>query len=254
MGRATVPSTEPKAPLPTELVACADLHLFHKNPHKGNVGKIMESLAEPTGQYRAIVVNRGTLTGRPAEVLAGNHTLMAARRLGWAQISVSWVDVDDVAAAKIVAGDNRNAQLGTDDPRLLAELLGGLPSLVGTGYGNDDLDDLLVSLERAAPPGEQAPDGVISVGPEQTNESQAGVNKYSDEQHNNWANSGRRIISLDMPVGQFVWAQEKLQQLGGEFEVDSNTAVVLRLIADATEEPVPLAPVHTPTPLPAEAL
>ncbi|WP_233717036.1 hypothetical protein [Mycolicibacterium vinylchloridicum] len=45
---------------------------------------IAESLSQSYGQYRTIVVNKGTLTGRPNEVLAGDHTLMAASqaRLG----------------------------------------------------------------------------------------------------------------------------------------------------------------------------
>jgi ParB-like chromosome segregation protein Spo0J len=64
------------------------------------------------GQYRPIVVNVGTHTGRPLEVLAGNHTLQAAMSLGWEQIEATTVDVDDEDAAQIVLADNRLADLG----------------------------------------------------------------------------------------------------------------------------------------------
>jgi ParB-like chromosome segregation protein Spo0J len=99
------------------------------------------------GQYRPIVVNRGTHTGRPSEVLAGNHTLIAARDLGWEHIAVVWVDKDDDGAARVVAADNRTADLGSYDERLLAELLTDLPDLDGTGYDPGDLDALVALLE-----------------------------------------------------------------------------------------------------------
>ncbi|MDX3097732.1 hypothetical protein PV417_24845 [Streptomyces sp. ME19-03-3] len=42
----------------------------HPNPRTGDVDAIAESL-RVNGRYKAIVVNRGTHTGRPNEVLAG---------------------------------------------------------------------------------------------------------------------------------------------------------------------------------------
>ena len=38
------------------------------------------------------------------EVLAGNHTLIAARELGWEEIDVSFVEVDTDRAKRIVFG------------------------------------------------------------------------------------------------------------------------------------------------------
>lgn len=125
----------------TTTTATADLNTHHRNPRRGDVKIIAESL-DKNGQYRAIVVNRGTLTGRPNEVLAGNHTLLAARELGWATIEATFVDVDvdDDAATRIVLADNRTADRGTYDHESLMELLNDLPDLVGTGYTADDLD------------------------------------------------------------------------------------------------------------------
>ncbi|GAB3467179.1 hypothetical protein [Actinophytocola sediminis] len=123
----------------------ASLRTYHRNPRQGDVTAIRQSLMA-NGQYRPLVANRGTHTGREREVLAGNHTLKAARDAGWGEVAVSWVDVDDDQAARIVAADNRTADLGGYDERLLAELLGELPDLTGTGYTEDDLDRLVRDL------------------------------------------------------------------------------------------------------------
>lgn len=119
-----------------------ELTPYHRNPRRGDVEAITRSL-EINGQYRPIVVNLGTRTTRPLEVLAGNHTLAAAKALGWAQIDAVTVDVDDMEAARIVAADNRTADLGGYDNDLLIELLGELEGLDGTGYTQDDIDSLL---------------------------------------------------------------------------------------------------------------
>ena len=119
----------------------AELRTYHRNPRVGNVDRIAESL-RVNGQYRPVVVNAGTHTGRANEVLAGNHTVKAARDLGWEHVAVVTVDVDDDQCARIVAADNRTADLGSYDDRLLAELLSELPNLDGTGYDPGDLDAL----------------------------------------------------------------------------------------------------------------
>lgn len=119
-----------------------ELAPYHRNPRRGDVDAIAASLRR-NGQYRPIVVNLGTHTGRPLEVLAGNHTLAAARQLGWDRIAATTVDVDDHQAARIVAADNRTADLGGYDDDVLLELLQELPDLEGTGYNDDNLTRLL---------------------------------------------------------------------------------------------------------------
>lgn len=128
------------APAPVDQLAT-----YHRNPRRGNVAAIAASLAR-LGQYRPIVVNRGTTTGRPNEVLAGNHTLIAARELGWEQVDAVWVDVDDEHAARIVAADNKTADLGGYDTAALLDLLSTLPDLEGTGYDDHDLQALLADV------------------------------------------------------------------------------------------------------------
>ena len=143
-------------PKPAELEVThyptSDLRMFHRNPRIGDIERIKQSLTV-NGQYKPIVVNTGTHTGRPTEVLAGNHTLKAARDLGWNTIAAVTVDVDDDQCVRIVAADNRTSDLGTYDDRLLLELLADLDTLDGTGYDPGDIAE----LERALQPDEVPP-------------------------------------------------------------------------------------------------
>jgi ParB-like chromosome segregation protein Spo0J len=116
-----------------QTVAIAELREFPNNPRRGDVDLIMESLGYH-GQYRPIVANR-----RTKEVLAGWHTLMAARKLGWQNIQVTWIDVDPVTAKRIVLADNRMSDLASYDDTALLDLLMMLNDLEGTGFNKDDL-------------------------------------------------------------------------------------------------------------------
>lgn len=134
-----------------------ELQQYHRNPRRGDVKAIAESL-RVRGQYRPIVVNVGSLTGRPNEILAGNHTWLAAESLGWETIQATTVDVDDAEAAQIVAADNRLADLGGYDDAALAEVLQLAGDLAGTGFTDSDLASLLRDLEE--PVGLTEPDDV----------------------------------------------------------------------------------------------
>lgn len=130
------------APTLAELVVPIEsVRAYERNPRRGDLPAIKRSL-EVNGQYRPVVVNR-----RTGEVLAGNHTWLAAVELGWEGIAATFVDVDEEQAKRIVLADNRTAQLGGFDDRELAELLASLPELDGTGFGSEDVAVLLASLE-----------------------------------------------------------------------------------------------------------
>jgi DNA modification methylase len=117
------------------------LNHYPRNPRRGDVETIKRSL-ERNGQYRPIVVNV-----RTREVLAGNHTLKAARELGWPQIAVTFVDVDDEQAARIALVDNRANDLAGYDDAELARLLESFDGdLDATGFNPGDLDQLLADL------------------------------------------------------------------------------------------------------------
>ena len=120
-----------------DLIDIRSLKPHPANARRGDVEGIMDSLAR-FGQYRPIVVNRRTM-----HILAGNHTWQAARKLGWKQISVTWVDCDDQMERRILVVDNRSADLATyDDAMLLGILLELGTDLEGTGFSLDDVDAL----------------------------------------------------------------------------------------------------------------
>jgi len=112
-----------------------------RNIRQGDVGAICQSL-ESHGQYRPIVVQRST-----GHVLAGNHTLAAARSLGWSQIAATYVECDDEHALRILIVDNRANDLATYDDTALSDLLQELAAtdlgLDGTLFDGDALDTLI---------------------------------------------------------------------------------------------------------------
>ena len=124
-------------------VAVDELMLFPGNPRRGSVKGIADSLRRH-GQLRPAVVNR-----RNNQVLVGNHMLRAARSLGWGEIAVIWVDLDDDAARRLVLLDNRLSDVATYDVDQLLAMLSSVDDLEGTGYEQTDLDELLDGL---APP------------------------------------------------------------------------------------------------------
>jgi ParB-like chromosome segregation protein Spo0J len=123
----------------SEAVPVEKLTPYPGNARQGDIGMISESL-RVNGQFRPIVVNRPT-----GQILVGNHTYAAAVALGWSEVAVTFVDVDEDEARRIVLVDNRTADLGTYDDEQLTDLLSSLSrDLTGTGYTLDDLDELLL--------------------------------------------------------------------------------------------------------------
>lgn len=126
------------------LVDVGNLAAFAGNPRRGSVSLIMDSLKE-NGQYRPLVVRKSTM-----EVLAGNHTLLAAKKLGWKKVAVTYVDVDENEAKKIVLADNRTNDMATYDTTLLANILDSIPDPIGTGFDDSDVKAILASIEDDA--------------------------------------------------------------------------------------------------------
>ncbi|MGW5267231.1 hypothetical protein ACWEQ4_01135 [Rhodococcus sp. NPDC003994] len=241
-----------------DLVATSEkvstLKFYKDNPRKGDVAVIAESLAS-IGQYRPIVVNIGTHTGRKNEVLAGNHTLKAAKKLGWEHIQVVHVDVDEEGATRIVLADNKTADLGGYDDAILTNLLVDLPDLAGTGYTVDDLDDLLADArdaaeaaakEAAAAAGGDEPVEKGKPEPKYDEDDSGMLNRKSlDEKLEGYAQSDSRSVILSYVGDQYVWVVEKLTEIGDALDTDSNAGTVLALIAAHTGEQPP-APTAAP--------
>jgi len=128
-----------------EAVETGALIAHPKNPRQGDVGAIAESIKE-NGWYGTIVVQQGTNF-----ILAGNHRWQAAKQLGMERVPVTYVDVDDETALRILLADNRTSDLASHDDNVLAELLKDLSfqtdkGLAGTGWDSDSLDNLLAML------------------------------------------------------------------------------------------------------------
>jgi ParB-like chromosome segregation protein Spo0J len=113
-----------------------DLKPYPINPRRGNVKAIQESLSI-NGQYRPIVVQQNTNI-----ILAGNHTWLAAKNLGWKEIAVTFIDCDEKSAKKIVLADNRMGDLGSFNDEAIKEILDDLDSWIGTGYTIEEFDKI----------------------------------------------------------------------------------------------------------------
>lgn len=141
-------------------VPVASLKPYGRNPRRGDLQAIVDSLSAH-GQYKPILARTGT-----HEVLAGNHTLAAAKELGWDQIAATWITCDDDTAARIVLIDNRTSDLGDYHDEQLLQILDNLhqtdEGLEGTGYdeafmnsladllNDDELEDPVTSASESA--------------------------------------------------------------------------------------------------------
>ena len=125
-----------------------------ENYNIGDVELIAESL-RVNKMYKPLIYQRST-----GHVLAGNHTLKAARKLGWETVAAIGIEPDADTARKILAIDNQSAKRSTFDEAALLDLLQAVPDLEATGFSDDDLEDLLASQEEPIelPPAETKAD------------------------------------------------------------------------------------------------
>lgn len=126
------------AALEPRLVPVRDIVVHPRNPRRGQVDLIAESLNR-FGQLRPILVNGN-------RIIARNHTYKAAVQLGWTHVAIVRLNFDsDAEAVAYLLADNRLAELGDYDPAREIELLEELEASGqwdGTGYDADALDDL----------------------------------------------------------------------------------------------------------------
>lgn len=129
-----------------ELVPVVKLKEHPRNPNRGNVAKIVESI-KANGFFGACIVQTST-----NYILAGNHRFRGAKQAGLTEVPVIWVDCDDATAHRIILADNQTTRQGKDDPESLLSLLQDVQressSLLGTGYDDGVVDKLLKQLSR----------------------------------------------------------------------------------------------------------
>lgn len=115
-----------------------------ENPRRGDDESVAESV-DTWGFFGAILVQRST-----GHVIAGNTRLRVAQQAGSAHVPAFVLDVDDDTARGILLADNRMSDLATYDEGLLVAALQAMGGdLTGTGYTEDDLDDLVATLAKA---------------------------------------------------------------------------------------------------------
>ena len=134
-----------------------DLIRHPDTPRRGDIPAISASI-EVNGWYGAVVAQSST-----RHVLAGNNRMEAARRLGMTDLPVHWLDVDDATARRIMLADNRTSDLATYDDEVLVQLLEAAAAdddLLGSGFDDDDLDELLAAIA-----GDRDEGSVVDPGP-----------------------------------------------------------------------------------------
>lgn len=199
----------------------AELYPHPENPRQGDVGAIAESFLK-NGQYAPIVA-------RPSgQVIAGCHRLEAARSLGWKEMLVSTIDVDDDTARRIVLADNRTSDLASYDDHNLQELLSTLAetsSLDGTGWDLDDLDDLNALLQ------ENVTTSFIPELGSNTSEVTAIKGDTWADGVDSYRNRAVRSIILDLHLPLFEWFITASERARGELNVETNSDLIVALLA-----------------------
>lgn len=125
----------------TRLVSVKDISTHPRNPNRAEIARIVESIKQ-NGFYGTLVVQQST-----GYIIKGNHTYRAAIAAGLEEVPVTYVEVDDERATRIMIADNRIAEFGVRDEATLSELLKGLDGLEGTGYSDEEFEALLAGLE-----------------------------------------------------------------------------------------------------------
>jgi len=118
----------------------SDLKPHPKNPRRGDIDKIVQSI-RANGFYGALIVQKST-----NYILAGNHRWQAAKRVGLETVPCIFVEADDALAHKILLADNRTSDFGTYDAENLTTLLKEVMAedgLQGTGFDVLDLQKLI---------------------------------------------------------------------------------------------------------------
>lgn len=152
-----------KEPAPQRILGSMDtvplktLVPYPGNPQQGDTGLVM-SLLEAHDQYSPAIVNRRTM-----HILGGHTLCRAAMRLGWTEIGVNWVDVDEEAEKYILLADNAAAAYATYDQEALGSVIAKLGSIQDTGLDLDDVETLLAGQDLR-PAGQKGKELRIAVG------------------------------------------------------------------------------------------
>ena len=226
-------------------VPMSELKLLKNNPRKGNVEAVVRSY-QTFGQLKPIVARKQT-----GEIIAGNHQYEAAKQLGWTELAVVWVDVDDKTARAFAVADNRTGELAEWDVNALISSLEDLDSTLfaAAGFSIDELDDLKAIFEEQAdidlfPPrrGSVLPEGLVgSEGRASLTDNPAGVDYAAsyEERLEKYMGAAVRSIVVSLPLKKFAWAVEGLSELRKANDLETNSDVFLWMLAKTTGKEIP---------------
>jgi ParB-like chromosome segregation protein Spo0J len=150
---AAEPDAAPLVVLPHryELVRVADVHPHPRNPNRGDVDGIGESV-DALGFYGALIVN-----GPTGDILAGSHRWVVARERGGgdAELPALVYEVDEDTAERIMLGDNEWARRARWDMAALVDVLrdrAATPAqLTATGFTQARFAELVATMTPAPP-------------------------------------------------------------------------------------------------------
>jgi ParB-like chromosome segregation protein Spo0J len=133
---------EPLRPLARPIT---EFRLLNGNPRRGDVASVKRSLKR-FGQRKPIVAREdGT-------VIAGNHTLLAARELDWPEIAVVFTSDDEAAGKAFALADNRTSALGSFDladlTSMAVEVQAADPGLLEAASFTEEYLNVLLAGER----------------------------------------------------------------------------------------------------------
>jgi hypothetical protein len=181
---------------------CVDIETLiplESNPRRGDVDAIASSYLE-FGQIKPIVIrpnDDGTAT-----VIAGNHQVLAAKKLGWDKIAAVPYEVDNTRAIAFAIADNRTMELGYTEPDILNEVILEIgdvyPELI-EGLGWDEFE--FAELEQKAIRQDNQVVGNVGTYVPPTIQSPTSVGNgfgYSDEDDDDDEPQAKPVARLDM--------------------------------------------------------
>ena len=129
-----------------EMVPTGSLTQHPDNANNGDVDALEESI-EVNGFYAPLHVQRST-----GYVVAGNHRLLVAMRVGMPFVPVIYHELTDEQAIRLMLADNAITRHGFDDEPQLLNLLDALYAtdlgLHGTGFTVDERERLSISINE----------------------------------------------------------------------------------------------------------
>lgn len=207
---------------------------LENNPRRGDVEAIMASYKE-FGQIKPIVVrpnDDGTAT-----VIAGNHQLEAAKKLGWDKIAAVQYNVDGERAIAFAIADNRTMELGYTEPELLNEVILELadfyPELM-EGLGWDEFSTAEIEQKvirednRVVEPGAGfIPPVITNTGGNGFTSESSRLDRYEDyEEDENQREMEGRPPALDRNAVSVTQTGDGKQRIDIRPGIDQNDAVI----------------------------